>query len=184
MPRILGMGENDDNNGLKTALPTIQALKPTAEADFVQRSMPAPNGTPPESIFGARLQSVRNHFGLSVDALSRVTKDADTHENRGLSATALLRYEDSGALPGGRELRLLCDALGVSADWLLTGATVAGIDPVEREAMEAQWRLFRFYEERSELAGGAVMNMTEAMERMKRNQRIADAKRRRGKNPE
>lgn len=176
------MGDNDDR--LKTAAQTIQALKPTAEPDFEQRPMPAPNGAPPESIFGARLQSVRNHFGLSVDALSRVTKDADTYENRGLSATALLRYEDSGALPGGRELRLLCDALGVSADWLLTGATVAGIDAVEREAMEAQWRLFRLYEKRSETTGGAFMSMTESMERIKRTQRITDAKRRRGKTTE
>lgn len=178
------MSQNDDDNRLKNAAQTIQALKQPAEVDFEQRPMPAPNGTPPESIFGARIQAVRNHFGLSVDALSRVTKEADEHENRGLSATALLRYEDSGALPGGRELRLLCDALGVSADWLLTGSNVAGIDAAEREALEAQWRLFRFYERRSGEMGGGVMNTTEAMARMKRHQRIADAKRRRSKQSE
>lgn len=44
---------------------------------------------------------------------------------KGLTPTMLARYEkgvnEKPVLPGARELRILCGALNVSADWLLLG---------------------------------------------------------------
>lgn len=57
---------------------------------------------------------------LNVEALSRLCREYDP-QSQGITRTTLLRYESGVVLPGARELRILCDALGVSADWLLLG---------------------------------------------------------------
>ncbi len=54
---------------------------------------------------------------MSVEALSRMCKMCD-REQQGISRTTLLRYEAGSILPGAREIRILCDALGVRPDWL------------------------------------------------------------------
>lgn len=41
--------------------------------------------------------------------------------NQGISHQTLVKYEKGIVLPGSRELRILCGALDVSADWLLMG---------------------------------------------------------------
>ncbi len=100
-------------------------------------AMPAPVGEPPERNLGSRLQRVRQHFGMSVDALSRATKAWDEPELRGVSATALLRYEAGQALPAARELRLLSDSLGVSAHWLLFGVASDEAPSIEQKQLLA-----------------------------------------------
>jgi transcriptional regulator with XRE-family HTH domain len=40
---------------------------------------------------------------------------------QGISHQTLIKYEKGIVLPGSRELRILCDALAVSADWLIFG---------------------------------------------------------------
>lgn len=94
---------------------------PLEGTEFDAKPMPAPFGEAPEKLLGKRIQAARNHYVLSVDALSRLTKTYDETEQRGVSASALLRYEAGDALPAGRELRILCESLGVSADWLIFG---------------------------------------------------------------
>jgi transcriptional regulator with XRE-family HTH domain len=154
----------------------------SASVEFVPRPMVAPLNLPPESWLGARLELVRNHFGLSVDALARVTKAWDDHEGKGISATALLRYEAKDeakrALPGAREIRLLSQALGVSADWLLTGVATPGVEAAQQEVLAALFKLHRLHEERS-MFGEANALTPEYAERASRLQRIAEAKSRR-----
>lgn len=55
---------------------------------------------------------------LSVEALARYTKYFDP---TGISKASIVRYESGDSFPGARELRILCDALWVSSDWLLLG---------------------------------------------------------------
>lgn len=81
------------------------------------------NPLAPEEGIAARIKEARQRPGydLSVEALSRLCKEFDG-QGQGITATTLLRYEQGKVLPGARELRVLCDALDVSADWLLFGA--------------------------------------------------------------
>jgi len=171
------MDEAGNDQALKNAAAALSASALPGLSEFVPKPLPAPFGSPTESIFGARVQAARNHFGLSVDALSRVTKATDTHEGRGISATALLRYEAGEALPGARELRLLTEALGVSADWLLTGEAVPGISIAEQELLAALWGLHQHHALRN-ATGDAVAMAPAFIQKQTRLQRIADAKRR------
>lgn len=78
--------------------------------------------TPPEHGIGDRIKEARQrpNYDLSVEALSRLCRESDG-ESQGIAPTTLLRYEQGKVLPGAREIRILCDALDVSADWLLFG---------------------------------------------------------------
>ena len=108
---------------------------------------------PPEAGIGERIKQARQRAGydLSIEALSRLCKDIDS-EGQGITSTTLLRYEQGKVLPGARELRVICYALDVSADWLLTGednpmeiSMSEGIKILqglilEKEAASAFWR--------------------------------------------
>ncbi|BBP05318.1 hypothetical protein TPL01_14930 [Sulfuriferula plumbiphila] len=90
---------------------------------------------PPEQGIGERIRMKRAEIegGLSVEDLSRVCKEFD-HEDKGISRLALSRYEAGKFMPGARELRILCHALGVSPNWLLFGSESAKWPP-ETEVM-------------------------------------------------
>lgn len=77
---------------------------------------------PPEDGIGERIKEARRRpaYDLSVEALSRLCRRSDAH-GQGITSTTLLRYEQGKVLPGAREIRILCDTLDVSADWLLFG---------------------------------------------------------------
>ncbi len=77
---------------------------------------------PPEEGAGARIREARLRpaYDLSIEALSRLCKEYD-RQGQGITSTTLLRYEQGKVLPGAREIRVLCDALDVSSDWLLFG---------------------------------------------------------------
>lgn len=74
----------------------------------------------PEDLIGERIKSKRLSLDLNFEQLSRLSKDYDS-ANEGISPTSLLRYESGKFKPGARELRILCDTLDVSANWLLLG---------------------------------------------------------------
>lgn len=103
---------------------------PEKKPDAQSANTPAPmldlsggqKWTPPERGIGERIKEARQRpeNGLSVEALSRMCKLSDP-EGQGVSRTTLLRYESGTILPGARELRILCHALNVSPNWLLTG---------------------------------------------------------------
>lgn len=73
----------------------------------------------PEKGIGKRIAYCRGQLdNLSVEALARYTKNFDSS---GISRTTILRYESGDNIPGAREIRILCDALWVPAEWLLFG---------------------------------------------------------------
>lgn len=75
--------------------------------------------TPPESGIGSRIAHCRAQLdNLSVEALARYTKNFDP---AGISRMSIIRYESGENIPGARELRILCDALWIPANWLLIG---------------------------------------------------------------
>lgn len=49
----------------------------------------------------------------------------------GISQQTIVKYEKGIVLPGSRELRILCDALNVSADWLIMGREKPGFISME-----------------------------------------------------
>lgn len=69
--------------------------------------------------FSERLKRMRQAKGLTLDALSFVTKGVDP-EGKGISRVSLSRYE-TGTSPGLRELRLLSQALRQTLAWLVYG---------------------------------------------------------------
>ncbi|MCO5096445.1 MAG: helix-turn-helix domain-containing protein [Rhodocyclaceae bacterium] len=75
--------------------------------------------TPPEKGVGQRIAYCRGQLdNLSVEALARYSKNFDP---AGISRPTIVRYESGENIPGARELRILCDALWVPANWILFG---------------------------------------------------------------
>ncbi len=100
-------------------------VKPVLEAIFAD---------PPESGIGKRIAYCRGQLdNLSLDALARYTKFFD---EEGVSRHSIFRYEAGKAVPGGRELRILCDALWVPAGWLLMGKPDASASTGFGQAVE------------------------------------------------
>ncbi len=87
------------------------------------QDMPAPAGAAPESRLGERIKYARNALSLTIEALSRLTKEDDTLGS-GLSPASISRYEAGESLPGLREFRLLLEALDVPMGWLMYGTHV------------------------------------------------------------
>ncbi|MDP2833667.1 MAG: helix-turn-helix transcriptional regulator [Pseudomonadota bacterium] len=85
---------------------------------------------PPEAGIGERIRKRRAEIqdGLSVEDLSRLCRLVDG-EGQGVSKASLHRYESGQAMPGAREIRILCDALDVSANWLMLGAESKEMHP-------------------------------------------------------
>lgn len=78
---------------------------------------------PPEDGIGERIKARREELRLNVEELARLTKQYDFAMKKGISPSTIRRYEykEGGFNPGAREIILLCDALDVSADWLVRG---------------------------------------------------------------
>lgn len=89
-----------------------------------------PSSSPkPEDGMGERIKKRREELGLNYEELARLTAMYDYWEEPlGLTSAMLARYEKGKdgkpILPGARELRILCQALDVTADWLLRGTVV------------------------------------------------------------
>ena len=98
----------------------------------------APNSDPPESMLSRRIKHARAELLLSVEALSRLTREYD-HKGDGLSPTSISRYESGDALPGLREFRLIAEALDVPVAWLLYG-----IIEVEKQEFSNEEKLLLF----------------------------------------
>lgn len=95
-------------------------------------------GQPPESRLGERILYARIKLALSVEALSRYTKNFDLPEKIGIPATTLLRYEKGDTSPAARELRILCTALNVPPRWMLLGELDnVGSDEAEQKVLDA-----------------------------------------------
>lgn len=96
----------------------------------------APDQKAPESHLPQRIKYVRNDLVLSVEALSRLTKEYDLGGG-GLSPTSISRYESGDALPGLREFRLIAESLDVPVAWLLYGT----VEKIGQEFSDAERQL-------------------------------------------
>ena len=97
---------------------------------------------PPEDGIGGRIKAKRTELNLNVEELARLTESYDYREHgkgKGISASMLRRYEykEGGSNPGAREICLLCDALDVSADWLVRGIEARDEEAGKRKAADA-----------------------------------------------
>lgn len=96
----------------------------------------ATDGDSPEKWIGSRIKSERERLGLNFEQLAALTKEYD---KEGIAPVTLRRYErdDEGrSSPGNRELRILCDSLGVTADYLLLGRRVPEYEQRDHEDWE------------------------------------------------
>lgn len=110
------MTEHDD---------TMSSSAETAQSEDLWRSLKVKpdlidmKSSPPEAGLGKRIAYCRGQLeNLSVEALARYTKNFDED---GISRASIVRYEAGDSLPGARELRILCDALWIPANWMLFG---------------------------------------------------------------
>lgn len=79
-----------------------------------------PNPVPEDQI-GARIAEKRLAKHLTHDGLAKLTKLYDEPAKSGISRTTIRGYEIGLYKPGTREIRLLCQALEVSPNWLIMG---------------------------------------------------------------
>lgn len=140
--------------------------------------MLAAPGAAPESLLGRRIATARSHYKLSAEALSRLSKLVDVPDGRGVSPPSISRYESGEALPGARELRLLCESLEVSPHWLIYGEVgQAGISVPEQALLDAL-RLFVASTKDDANVGGLPLSETIAFHaRQAREQRLKEARR-------
>lgn len=75
----------------------------------------------PEASIGVRLRAAREARGLSQTALAARTKLIDA-TGKGVARTVVVGYEAGTFRPGAREIRLLCQALSITPNWLILGA--------------------------------------------------------------
>lgn len=78
----------------------------------------------PEDGIGSRIRAAREARGLSQTAVATRTKLIDP-QKRGVSRTVLVGYEAGQFIPGGREIRILCETLSVTPNWLIYGTETA-----------------------------------------------------------
>lgn len=83
------------------------------------------------------LKSARSRHDLTLEQLSRLTKEIDPAGN-GVSRVALSRYENGASLPGLRELRLISFATRLPLALLLYGERT---DPMSSYRLELEMRI-------------------------------------------
>lgn len=88
----------------------------------------------PEDGVGSRLRAAREARGISQTALAEHSKSVDP-DRKGVSRTVIVGYESGQFKPGAREIRILCESLLVTPNWLIYGSNFAG--GAEQASMEA-----------------------------------------------
>ena len=78
----------------------------------------------PEDGIGSRLRAARERRGLSQVAVSTRSKSVDI-QGKGVHRTVMVGYEAGQSRPGAREIRILCEVLAVTPNWLILGDEVA-----------------------------------------------------------
>ena len=159
----------DDQNVLTSFAPE--------ESDFVPEPSQALPGQAPESMLGKRVAKARGHFSLNMEALSRLTKLYDTQDGRGISPPSLARYESGDTLPSAREVRLLCDALGVSAQWLIFGEVdSSGITKPEQDILTGLKALIAMQKNDVNLGGSSLSENQKWWKKMERARKLQEAR--------
>jgi transcriptional regulator with XRE-family HTH domain len=89
----------------------------------------------PEDEIGSRIREARESRGLSQTAVATRTKMNDP-KGQGISRTVLVGYEAGQTKPGAREIRLLCETLGVTPNVLIYGSELAH-ESTQQAALDA-----------------------------------------------
>lgn len=84
-------------------------------------------GVGPELHMGARIREARDNAQMTSAELHRQTR---------ISKSSLTRYEKGERYPGTAELRLICDALNVSPQYLIYGHEETQFEPMRSELLE------------------------------------------------
>lgn len=111
--------------------PTLSELEKLArEADFLDRqaiedvtAAPRQQGrinSAPEEKLGARLQETRESMRMTQGDLAVLTASLDAEE-KGISRAVISLYEKGKNRPSPREMRLLCEALKITPNYLIYG---------------------------------------------------------------
>lgn len=74
----------------------------------------------------SRLKIAREDRAFTQGALANRTKMVDPEE-KGISRTAIIGYEQGASKPGLREIKLLCEVLRITPNWLIYGTESAGV---------------------------------------------------------
>jgi transcriptional regulator with XRE-family HTH domain len=108
----------------------------------MEDSQPADSNAPPSAgkDVAERLRLAREERGLTQAGIATRTKMADP-SGKGISRTAVIAYEQGSTSPGLRELKLLCDVLRVSPNWLVYGTEASAAVAVQ-SSMEVMSRAF------------------------------------------
>jgi transcriptional regulator with XRE-family HTH domain len=115
----------------KIALKAGESLEElVVEAEFIDRKVreglaanklqPGRLPTKPEDQLGARLQAAREDTRLTQGELSELTRSLDS-DDKGVSRAVISLYEAGTNRPSPREIRLLCEALRVTPNFLIYG---------------------------------------------------------------
>ncbi|CDG86162.1 helix-turn-helix family protein [Janthinobacterium agaricidamnosum NBRC 102515 = DSM 9628] len=119
---------------------SIQMKKPKTEMETEPVDPAEAGGAPaPEDGIGDRIRSAREGRGLSQTALAARTKMVD-QAGKGVARTVLVGYESGNFRPGAREIRLLCQALSVTPNWLLMGDELASDQASLELVRRRDWR--------------------------------------------
>lgn len=81
---------------------------------------PESSKDPEKAAVGDRLRKLRSTYGWTLGELSQRTQQIDP-DGTGVSKVSISRYENADSLPGFREIKLLCLALGVPVNKLFYG---------------------------------------------------------------
>ena len=94
--------------------------------------MNAPESTkdPEKVALGDRLRKLRSTYGWTLGELSQRTQQID-NDGTGVSKVSISRYENADSLPGFREIKLLCLALGVPVNTLFYGEELDPYSPFD-----------------------------------------------------
>ncbi len=124
----------------------MKTAKTETETDQVDPATEAQNvdSDAPEHGIGDRIRAAREARGLSQTALAARTQMGDS-TGKGVGRTVLFGYESGKFRPGAREIRLLCQALSVTPNWLILGdeaaSTQASMELVRKRDLIAAVRL-------------------------------------------
>jgi transcriptional regulator with XRE-family HTH domain len=107
--------------------------KPSVKQGLSEPQSEQKNNVPEDGV-GSRLRAAREARGISQTALAEHSKAVDP-DRKGVSRTVIVGYESGQFKPGAREIRILCEALLVTPNWLIYGSSFAG--GTEQASMEA-----------------------------------------------
>lgn len=92
----------------------------SAEERVVKKRQPGRLNNAPELKIGTRIQETRESLRMTQGELAQLTKSLDSEE-KGISRAVISLYEAGTNRPSPREIRLLCEALKVTPNYLIYG---------------------------------------------------------------